>query len=30
MLRVFKAKTREYIKEAIDINNIKFPWKFGG
>ncbi|CAD8091270.1 unnamed protein product [Paramecium sonneborni] len=30
MLRVFKAKTREYIKEAIEFNNLQFPWKFGG
>lgn len=30
MLRVFKVKTREYIKETIDINNIHFPWVFGG
>lgn len=22
MLRVFKAKTREYIKEAIELNNL--------
>lgn len=30
MLRVFKAKTREYIKESIEFNNLQFPWKFGG
>ncbi|CAD8056254.1 unnamed protein product [Paramecium primaurelia] len=30
MLRVFKAKTREYIKETIELSNLQFPWKFGG
>lgn len=30
MNRVFKVKTRDYIKDAIDINNLNFPWKFNG